>query len=148
MATLDLCEELAWPLLACNDVALDAMEAGVAQAADLPGAAHLELVDGVVHLDPKPALLEAMLAGWARQQRTRFLNEDGTIQPRVSLVRRLVDFTNAYPWEWRPADAEAFIEHLQSTNRKRPIGMSTGRGYETTLALFMEFLTDRRYGWA
>jgi hypothetical protein len=27
-----------------------------------------------------------MLAGWVRQQRTRFLNEDGTIQPRVSLV--------------------------------------------------------------
>ena len=118
------------------------------QVADLPGAAHLELVDGVVHLDPKPALLEAMLAGWARQQRTRFLNDKATIQPRVSLVRRLVDFTNDYPWEWRPADAEAFIEHLQSANRKRPIAMSTGRGYETTLALFMDFLTDRRYGWS
>lgn len=26
--------------------------------------------------------------------------------------------------------------------------MSTGRGYETTLALFMEYHTDRRYGWA
>jgi site-specific recombinase XerD len=120
----------------------------VGQVADLPGAACLELVDGVIHLDPKTALLEAMLAGWVRQQRTRFLNEDGTIQPRVSLVRRLVDFTNAYPWQWRPADAEAFIEHLRSTNRERPIAMSTGRGYETTLALFMDFLTDRRYGWS
>lgn len=67
----------------------------------LPGAAHLELVDGVVHLDPKSAVLEAMLAGWIRQQQTRFLNDKGTIQPRVSLVRRLVDFTNAYRWEWR-----------------------------------------------
>jgi hypothetical protein len=46
------------------------MEASVAQAADLPGAAHLELADGVVHLDPKPAMLEAMLAGWVRQQQT------------------------------------------------------------------------------
>jgi site-specific recombinase XerD len=118
----------------------------VAQAADLPGAAHLELVDGVVHLDPKPALLEAMLAGWVRQQRTRFL-KDVTVQPRVSLVRRLVEFTNAYPWEWRPADGEAFIGHLQSANRKKPIAMSTCRGYETTLALFMNFVTDRRYGW-
>jgi integrase/recombinase XerC len=123
------------------------MEASVAQAADLPGAAHLELVDGVVHLDPKPAVLEAMLAGWVRQQRTRFLNEQGTIRSRVSLVRRLVDFTNAYPWEWRPADAEEFIAHLRSPNRTRPIAMSTGRGYETTLALFMGYLTDRRYGW-
>jgi len=131
-----------------NNVASDATEVFVGQVADLPGAAHLELVDGVVHLDPEPALLEAMLAGWARQQRTRFLNDKATIQPRVSLVRRLVDFTNDYPWEWRPADAEAFIEHLQSANRKRPIAMSTGRGYETTLALFMDFLTDRRYGWS
>jgi site-specific recombinase XerD len=119
----------------------------MAQAADLPGAAHLELAEGVVHLDPKPALLDAMLAGWARQQQTRFLNEAATIRPRIALVRRLVDFTNAYPWEWRPADAEAFIARLRSPNSRRPIAMSTGRGYETTLALFMEYLTDRRYGW-
>ncbi|MEU4579713.1 tyrosine-type recombinase/integrase [Nonomuraea sp. NPDC023979] len=26
--------------------------------------------------------------------------------------------------------------------------MSTGRGYETTLAMFMSFLTDRQYGWS
>ena len=120
----------------------------MAQAADLPGAAHLELADGVVHLDPKPALLEAMLAGWVGQQQARFLNEEGTIKRRVLVVRRLVEFTNAYPWEWRPADGEAFIAHLQSANRKRPIAMSTGRGYETTLALFMEFAADRRYGWS
>jgi site-specific recombinase XerD len=123
------------------------MEAGVAQAADLPGAAHLELVDGVVHLDPKPAMLEAMLAGWVRQQQTRFLNETGTVKPRVALVQRFVEFTNAYPWEWRPADAEAFIARLRSSNGRKPIAMSTGRGYETTLALFMDYLTDRRYGW-
>lgn len=119
----------------------------MAQAADLPGAAHLELAGGVAYLDPKPALLEAMLAGWVRQQ-TRFLNENGTIKRRVSLVRRLVEFTGAYPWEWAPADGEAFIAHLQSPGRARPIAMSTGRGYETTLALFMEFATDRRYGWS
>lgn len=91
----------------------------MAQAADLPGAAHLELVDGVVHLDPKPAVLEAMLAGWVRQQQARFLNEKGTIAPQVSMVRRLVEFTNAYPWEWRPADGETFIAHLRSPNRRQ-----------------------------
>ena len=120
----------------------------MAQAADLPGAAHLELVGGVAYLDPEPAMLEAMLAGWVRQQQTRFLNENGTIKRRVSLVRRLVEFTGAYPWEWAPADGEAFIAHLQSPGRAHPIAMSTGRGYETTLALFMEFATDRRYGWS
>jgi site-specific recombinase XerD len=119
----------------------------VAQAADLPGAAHLELVEGVVPLDPEQAVLQAMLAGWARQQQTRFLNDRATISPRLSMVRRLVEFTNAYPWQWRPADAEEFISHLRSPNRSRPIAMSTGRGYETTLALFMSYLTDRRYGW-
>jgi hypothetical protein len=58
-----------------------------------------------------------------------------------------VEFTNAYPWEWQPADAEAFIAQLRSSNGRKPIAMSTGRGYETTLTLFMEYLTDRRYGW-
>jgi site-specific recombinase XerD len=119
----------------------------LAQAADLPGAAHLELVDGVIHLDPKTALLDAMLAGWVRQQQTRFLNEAGTIKPRVGLVRRFAEFTNAYPWEWTPSDAEAFISGLRSSSGRTPIAMSTGRGYETTLRLFMEFVTDQRYGW-
>jgi integrase len=126
-----------------NNVAIDATEVSVAQAADLPGAAHLELVEGVA----EQAVLQAMLAGWARQQQTRFLNDRATISPRLSMVRRLVEFTNTYPWQWRPADAEEFIAHLRSPNRSRPIAMSTGRGYETTLALFMSYLTDRRYGW-
>ena len=25
--------------------------------------------------------------------------------------------------------------------------MSTGRGYQRTLSVFMEYITDRRYGW-
>ncbi len=41
----------------------------------MPGAARLVLADGVVHLDPEPAVLEAMLEGWALQQRTRSLRE-------------------------------------------------------------------------
>ncbi|WP_327008016.1 hypothetical protein OHA72_12510 [Dactylosporangium sp. NBC_01737] len=57
------------------------------QAADLPGAAHLVLVDGVVYLDPAPAVFEAMLEGWTRQQQTRFLKWESTIKPRLSLVR-------------------------------------------------------------
>jgi site-specific recombinase XerD len=120
----------------------------VSQAAGLAGSAHLELAGGVVHLDPDGAMLEGMLQGWARQQRTRFLNEKGTIKPREAMVRRLADFSSLYPWQWQPADAGAFISHLRSPNRSRPIVMSTGRGYETTLALFMGFITDRRYGWA
>ena len=45
------------------------------RAADLPGAAHLVLVDGVVYLDPASAVFEALLDGWALQQRARFLSQ-------------------------------------------------------------------------
>lgn len=45
-------------------------------ASHLPGSVHLELVEGVVHLEPERAVFEAMLQGWARQQQARFLKED------------------------------------------------------------------------
>jgi len=64
---------------------------------DAPGAAPLALAPNVVHLDPAPAALKAMLDGWARQQHARFLNDKGTIQPRLQLVRRMVDFTGPVP---------------------------------------------------
>jgi integrase/recombinase XerD len=112
---------------------------------DAPGAAPLALAPNVVHLDPAPAALKAMLDGWARQQHARFLNDKGTIQPRLQLVRRMVDFTGLYPWQWTPAEAEAFITHLRGG--KQPITMSTARGYETALQLFVDYLRDARYRW-
>lgn len=114
---------------------------------DPPGAAHLVLADAVVHLDPEEAVFEAMLAGWQRQQRTRFLSESGTIGPRVAVVRRMAEFTNSYPWQWEPADGEDFITYLRSQTRARPIVVSTARSYEMAIALFVEYVTDRRYGW-
>lgn len=65
----------------------------------VPGAAHLVFVDGVVHLDPAAAVYEAMLEGWARQQRVRFLKAD-TITRRLRLVQRVVEFSNLHPWQW------------------------------------------------
>ena len=62
-------------------------------AAELPGCARLELAQGVVPLNPQEAVFEGMLAGWARQQRSRFLREEATIGPRAALVRRLAEFT-------------------------------------------------------
>jgi site-specific recombinase XerD len=110
----------------------------------LPGAAHLVLAPGVAHLDPESAIFEAMLEGWARQQRVRFLTTD-TIKSRINLVRRLAAFSNQYPWQWQLAEYEAFIELLRSGDR--PIKFSTARGYETELRLFLEYATDSRYGW-
>ncbi|KIX80018.1 integrase [Streptomyces albidoflavus] len=117
----------------------------MSRGVDLPGAAHLVLVDGVVHLEPEPAVFEAMLDGWARQQRTRFLDEDGTIKPRLSVVRRFAEFTNQYPWQWEPAEVEAFIDHLRS--RRKKFAVSTGRNYQNALRMFCEYVTDARYGW-
>lgn len=111
---------------------------------DLSGAAGEVLVDGVVYLDPAPAVFEAMLDGWVRQQRVRFLKAD-TIQGRVDLVRRLAVFSNQYPWQWRAAEVEAFVDHLRSG--PRPIVASTARTYLCELRLFLEYVTDPRYGW-
>ena len=41
--------------------------------ADLDGAAHLVLAPGVRHLDEAPAVFQAMLEGWKRQQDSRYL---------------------------------------------------------------------------
>jgi integrase len=112
----------------------------------MPGAAHLVLADGVVHLDPEPAVLEAMLAGWALQQRTRFLRES-TIYPRIALVRRLARFTNEYPWQWEPAELEAFFDDLRTRRPGRPLAVSTARNYQNDLRLFFDYITDTRYGW-
>ena len=72
-------------------------------AGELPGCARLELAQGVVPLNPQEAVFEGMLAGWARQQRSRFLREEATIGPRAAVVRRLAEFAGQYPWEWEPA---------------------------------------------
>lgn len=111
---------------------------------DLPGAAHLVLAGGVTHLDPHTAVFEAMLAGWALQQRTRFLKA-ATIDSRLILVRRVMEFANEYPWQWTCADVEAFIDHCRS--RPQPIVVTTARLYESTLRMFLAYLTDPRYGW-
>lgn len=111
-----------------------------------PGSARLVLADNVVHLDPEPAVLEAMLDGWRRQQSAAFLRDKSTIGPRMRLIRRMVTFTGLYPWQWTPEEGEAFIDHLRSSAAS--IALSTARGYEVTINLFLSFLRDSRYGWA
>lgn len=109
-----------------------------------PGSARLLLLPNVVHLDPASAVFEAMKEGWARQQTSRFLQAK-TIAPRLRLVDRLWEFSGLYPWQWTPAEGEAFIAHLRS--QRHPIRISTARTYEVTISLFVEYLNDSRYGW-
>jgi site-specific recombinase XerD len=116
----------------------------VADAGDLAGASHLVLAPGVTHLDPATAVFEAMLQGWTLQQRTRFLKAE-TISSRIRLARRVAEFVNEYPWQWQCADVEAFIDSCR--NRPEPIVVSTARLYETTLRMFLQYVSDPRYGW-
>lgn len=110
---------------------------------DLAGAAHLELVGGVVHLHPEEAMVEAMLSGWRAQQAARGVRED-TIAARVRLMRRFGEFTGEYPWQWRPGDVD---EWSLSLTAERHLTPSTIRGYQGSLRQFNDYLCDRRYGW-
>lgn len=110
---------------------------------DLAGAAHLELVSGVVQLRTEDAMVEAMLRGWRAQQTARGLRED-TMSAREQLVRRFVAFTNEYPWGWLPGHVEEFTVSMCSERRFAP---STVRNYQVGFRLFSEFLVDARYGW-
>ncbi|MDG4752833.1 tyrosine-type recombinase/integrase [Micromonospora aurantiaca] len=112
---------------------------------DDPGSASLVLAPNVVHLDPAPVVFEEMLRGWATQQRSRFLAE-ATVTQRLRLTRRLAEFSGLYPWQWTPAEGEAFIAHLRGGDR--PLALSTARAYEVDLRMFCEYLLDARYGWA
>jgi integrase/recombinase XerC len=111
---------------------------------DLAGAAHLQLVSGVVQLHPEDAMVEAMLGGWRAQQLARGLRES-TIAPRERLVRQFLAFTSEYPWQWGPAHVD---EWTQSLTGERHLAASTIRNYQTELRLFSEYICDGRYGWA
>ncbi|MGY0055178.1 hypothetical protein ACWY4P_01110 [Streptomyces sp. LZ34] len=122
----------------------DAFDTTAHMVAEAPGSVRLALAPNVVLLDPEPAVSSAMREGWARQQSARFL-QASTIHPRLRLLQRFEEFTGLYPWQWTPADGEAFIVHLRSGSK--PIQLSTARSYEVVIELFVEYLLDRRYGW-
>jgi integrase/recombinase XerC len=72
------------------------------------GPAGLALAGGAVPLRPEPALFEAMLEGWQRQQAAR-RRTGPLIDGRVRLVRRFAGFTGAWPWQWTPGQVEQWV---------------------------------------
>lgn len=50
-----------------------------------------------------------------------------------------------YPWQWRAVEIEAFVSKMRS--QRTPIVVSTARGYLIDLRLFLDYVTDARYGW-
>ena len=113
------------------------------QRSELPGAAHLALVQGAALLHPEAAVFDGMLAGWRTQQQSRLLSP-ATVKDRERLIRRFQRFTNDYPWKWAPDDVEAWSSSMMSDKRAR----STVRNYQIVLGLFMAYITDGRYRWA
>ena len=98
---------------------------------------------GVGLLDPASTTFEEMLRGWELQQRARQLKRP-TLDMRTGLVRRFAAFTNDYPWGWTAGDVESFT--VRTASGRTP-ALSTARGYQNALALFMEYVCDPRYGW-
>ena len=112
-------------------------------AARASGSAAEVLAAGVAFLDPAEAVFEAMLAGWVMQQTSRLLAPI-TVERRRQVVRRFVAFTNDYPWVWTPSDVEEWTSSLVG----KGLAHSTLRNYQQTVALFIAYLCDGRYGWA
>jgi integrase/recombinase XerC len=108
----------------------------------VPGSAEAVLATGVAFLAPEEAVLEAMLAGWVAQQTSRLLALR-TIEQRVLLVRRLVRFSNDYPWRWTPGEVEEWTTSLVGSG----LTHSTVRNYQLAVRMFCDYVADSRYGW-
>jgi len=119
------------------------MKGSGGEAGGLAGSTAMSLASGVALLQPEEAVFEAMLEGFAAQQRSRLLAEI-TVAQRESVVRRFASWTNEYPWRWQPADLE---EWTTAGISERKLAYSTVRGQQVALRLFMEFVADPRYGW-
>lgn len=100
------------------------------------------LPSSVSHLHPEEAAVQAMLRGWTAQMASRGLSA-GTVEARLSGVRRFSDFCGEYPWQWGPGDVDDWSLEL----RGRGISASTLRAYQGHVRQFCDYLVDPRYGW-
>ena len=103
------------------------------------GAARLALVGTGTLQATEAALLEELLAGWSRQQKARRLGPS-IIGNRERVVRRLVEFAQAWPWSWRE-------EHLEGWVAANTWAHSTVRSYQGAIGCFLDYVRNPRYGW-
>lgn len=111
----------------------------MAERARVAGSAALALVGGATPLRPEPALFEAMLGGWGRQQQSRRLSAS-IITDRERTVRRFAEFTGGWPWCWSPVQVETWTASGGWAH-------STVRTYQGALGCFLDYVCDPRYGW-
>lgn len=98
---------------------------------------------GVRLLHPEEDVLNAMLEGWGRQMAARNL-ATATVVLRQRQVRAFVTHASEYPWAWTLAHPDEWFADLRSV---RKCSLSTIRGYQVSLRVFCEYLTDPAYGW-
>lgn len=109
-----------------------------------PGSARLELPDGVALLRAEDAVLDAMLAGWEKQQRGGRRLSQETVDGRRGVVRRFQAFTNEYPWRWSAADMDEWTAQLVMEEQ---LAASTIRSYQGAIRLFCDYVTSPHYRW-
>ena len=100
------------------------------------GSARLELVSGVALLREEDAVLEAMLAGWAKQQAGGRGLSARTVGQRQAVVRQFLDHAGEYPWNWTAAHLDEWSADLVGVEGK---AKSTIRNY-----LVRQLLARRR----
>jgi len=102
---------------------LSGEEAGVAggagRAGEPAGSARLELVSGVALLREEDAVLEAMLAGWARQQLGGRGLSARTVSQRQAVVRQFLEHAGEYPWNWTAAHLDEWCRRTTSRVGRR-----------------------------
>jgi hypothetical protein len=103
---------------------LEAFMAG--RAGDIPGAAHLVVVQGRYAAARDQQVFEAMMRGWRQQQLSRNL-AFSTVDGRERLLRAFQAATNAYPWQWLP-------QHLGS---RQSVATNTQSGRFTRICLMV-----------
>src|ERR1700684_2244249 len=107
----------------------------VAGPGETAGSAALMLVTEATPLRPGPALFEAMLEGWRRQQAARRLT-GALIDGRGRIIRRFGVLTGGVP----PGQVETW-------SAEGGWAHSTIRSYQGAVALFLAYACDPRYGW-
>lgn len=106
--------------------------------------ARMLLLDGVALLHPEDAVFEAMLEGWARQQRGGRRLATETILGRQRIVRRFMEGINEYPWTWTAGHVDEWMTCLVAEEKR---ARSTIRSYQDALKLFCDYITSPYYQW-
>jgi integrase/recombinase XerC len=100
---------------------------------------------GVALLREEDAVLEAMLAGWARQQLGGRGLSARTVSQRQAVVRQFLGHAGEYPWNWTAAHLDEWSADLVSLAGR---AKSTVRSYHDAVRSFEGYLIAPQYRWA